>query len=258
MKTYPLAGHAGACNKVQVAASTGSLTGRCDCGFSQTERKQRHMTRITALALALTVYAAPASAQVYLHTLEHALVKAFANEFAIDQKGTGNPPQPTWNDPVKLRFGAFAPTNYYGAISGDRLLNDATNPTRHEKILIALKEDAEFSGEARRPMIQFQVQRAADTYEDADMRKVLTLTGDYALFHRPIYAPNLNGGESGPPAYLQAGAYQLHLQAGDGNFVLYEMVSSTMCPRWALIWLGSYYWNGTGLVDPAALAPPCN
>ena len=200
----------------------------------------------------------PAHGQgVVLHTLEHALVVAFANEWALVQKGTseaGQPATPTWNDPVKLRLGAFAPTNYYGAISGDRLVGDKDWPRRYEKTLIAFKEDAEFSGEARRPMIQLQIQRGADTFEDKDMVKALSLTAGYALFHVPLYAPNIGAG-AGPPSHLTAGAYEMHLQATDGNFVVYERVGEAMCPRWAANWLMA---NGTGVVARAALSPPCD
>lgn len=209
---------------------------------------------------AFVALAAPAHAQVVLHTLEHALVVAFANEWALVQKGTaepGQPATPTWNDPVKLRLGSYAPTNYYGAISGDRLFGDKDWPTRHEKTLIAFKEDAEFSGEARRPMIQFQIQRASDTYEDRDMLKTLSLTADYALFTVPVYAPNLTGGYAGggPISYLLADPYEMHIQGSDGNFVVYERVNGVMCPRWALNWLMT---NGTGVIDRSLLAPPCD
>ena len=201
----------------------------------------------------------PAHGQgVILHTLEHALVTAFANEWALVQKGTaepGQPATPTWNDPVKLRLGAFAPTNYYGAISGDRLFGDKDWPRRHEKTLIALKEDAEFSGEARRPMIQLQIQRGADTFEDKDMVKALSLTAGYALFYVPVYGPNLGAAGAGTPSHLTAGAYEMHLQATDGNFVVYERVGEAMCPRWAANWLMA---NGTGVVARAALSPPCD
>lgn len=216
------------------------------------------MTRSVAVVAIMLVIATKAQAQVVLHTLEHALVVAFANEVGFVQKGTaeqGQPAMPTWDDPVKLRFGAFAPTNYYGAISGDRLFGDKDWPSRHEKTLIAFKLDAEFAGEARRPMVQFQIQQAADTFADADMKKTLSMTAGYALFHVPIYAPNLSGGSVPVPGSLAAGAYQLHVQGSDGNVVVYERVGEVMCPRWAVNWLMA---NSTGVVDRSVLSPPCN
>ena len=199
---------------------------------------------LRASVVALVLWSSPAYAQVVLHTLDHALVVAFANEWALVQKGTaepGQPTTPTWNDPVKVRVGSFAPTGYYGAISGDRLFGDKDRPSRHEKTLIAFKEDNEFSGEARRPMIQFQVQRTVDTYKDADMRKALSLTGDYALFHVPVYAPNLSGGGGPAPTASDRlispqGRFVTAMQE-DGNLVIYD----TATQPWTALW-----WTGTG------------
>lgn len=167
------------------------------------------------------------------------------------------------DDAPKIRLGVRRQSEDWGRSLGALSWNlQHLNDSQEEMVLIQGKE-TEVSGRKTRGGELWIGVKAEHTESDDDaMKTALELTAARGWeFKLPISAPNLpiggSGGTSAPPTHLTAGAYQLHLQASDGNFVLYERVSETMCPRWAINWLGSYYRDGTGYVDPAVLPEAC-
>ena len=115
--------------------------------------------------------------------LYHALVRGYTNEVSIDQKEAPGG-SATFDDPVKLRFGAYRPADgrrsfYLGAISMDVLEADGPEPRRREKGFIALKLDPD-------PVIEVFLQKRADTTEDRDMVLVFSVSEDYCEFHVPV------------------------------------------------------------------------
>ena len=102
------------------------------------------------------------------------------NELGFDQKA--NPDgTPTWDDPTKLRFGAYQPADgrghfYLGVLGMDVLTAQGSGqPHRAEKGFLALKLD-NADGLPARPCLEFYLQRTADSDADADMVCVLRIS----------------------------------------------------------------------------------
>jgi hypothetical protein len=134
----------------------------------------------------------PASSDPYFALIveaAHAWFSRYTNEFAFDQKADEQGMATMW-DPIKLRFGAWAPPEgteqviggrlrhrvtlqnghpcfYVAAIGFDVLVTDS-GPVikRYEKGFWCLKMDPE-------PVIELYLQRTPETTEDADMELVL-------------------------------------------------------------------------------------
>ena len=165
------------------------------------------------------------------------------------------------DDPPKHRLGIVRVDDTWGrglgAFSFDRVF---PNGSRDEMVLIQGKESEDRHNGNKDGGGEFWMglKKPGSGGNDDAMATVLEATYRNGFrFHLPIYAPNLMSGGA-VSSYLQAGNYQLHLQASDGNFVLYQTVEGAQCPRWALNWLGSYYRGGYGWVDPSVLSAPCN
>jgi hypothetical protein len=167
----------------------------------------------------------------------------------------------TVDDPPKFRGGVIRKSESWGrglfALSGDLV---HLSGSREEMVLMQFKE-SEYQGVKDRGGEFYLGLKKPNTgsSDDAMFDALVASYRDGFQFRLPIYAPNLNGGSgtggggSAPLNYLLAGAYQLHVQASDGNFVLYEVVGSTMCARWAISWLPH---NGTGFIDATAEGLP--
>ena len=154
--------------------------------------------------------------------LPDATVHGYKNEVAFDQKGViqepGAPTTPTWNDPIKVRFGGWKPAesnnHYCGAIGFDVLEGDPTyprddNPRRLEKGFIALKMDPD-------PVIEFYLQRRADTTEDKDMLCVLAISAK-GLELDPKHAGGIGLKGFGPVADIARPSDPFHMVSPDGN-----------------------------------------
>lgn len=166
-----------------------------------------------------------------LHELYHAFLRGYTNELAFDQKGEQG--HPTFDDPVKLRFGAWRPADgrpsyYIAAISMDVLEGDGIEPTRKEKGFIALKLDPD-------PMIEIFLQRRADTTEDRDMIRVFSISEDFAQFHVPVQgliavAPHTTR------FYSDDGRYCFNVQGDEGGkIVQYDTRGSADERQWQAI-----------------------
>ena len=162
--------------------------------------------------------------------LYHAILRGYTNEVALDQKSVDG--HPTFDDPLKLRFGAWPPADgrsgfYLGAIGADLLSGDPTNPTRHEKGFLALKLDPV-------PTIEIFLQRRADTTEDRDMIRVVTITASGVEWHVPVKGFSAPTGQ----AFLSSpnGKFVTH-QQDDGNLVTYEVTPDGWVPVWSS-WTG--------------------
>lgn len=164
-----------------------------------------------------------------LEQLPHGTLRGYLNEIAFDQKDR------TFDDPVKLRFGAFAPVDgrpnfYIAAISLDVLEGDADNPTRREKGFIALRLDPD-------PTIEVYLQRTAQTTEDADMRCVLRLSSAGLESRVPLLTPAVQMTDRMQSA---DGRFVTIMQA-DGNFVTYDLSLGPLGAPEAAIWSA---WGG--------------
>ena len=150
--------------------------------------------------------------------IAHAIFGGYFNEFVIDQKCDPVTGLPTWDDPLKLRFGAFDPghPDYLGVIGFDRLVKDDTpdTPRRLEKGFIGFKLDPD-------PTIEIYLQERKDTTEDGTMRRVLRLTPTALELGVPITGATVPTG--GTSSFLRSpnGRYELELQ-DDGNVVIYD------------------------------------
>lgn len=163
----------------------------------------------------------------------------------------------TVDDPPKIRGGVVREKNNgWGrgllAISGDRVRPGTL--IRDELVLQQFKESEDDQKvQDNGGEWYLGVKKPGDSSTDADMIDAIVLNYRQGVrFNLPIYAPNLTGGGVAT-SFLQAGRYQLHLQTSDGNFVLYEVVGTTFCPRWAITWLSH---NGTGYIDPIEAGLP--
>lgn len=163
------------------------------------------------------------------------------------------------DDPPKLRGGVVrdrnSPTWGRGlmAFSGDivrpgSLIHD-------ELVLMQFKESENASGQKDFGGEWYLgLKKPGESSNDSDMFDAVVASYRQGVrFNLPIYAPNLTGGGAAT-GHLQAGAFQLHVQASDGNFVLYRLVGDTFCPVWAISWLPH---NGTGFIDKSALPQVC-
>lgn len=182
-----------------------------------------------------------------VHEIEHAIIRRVSpNEYGMDQKsdGQGNA---TWDDPVKLRFGAWKrPDNHYMfAISGDVLTGPDDNPRRAEKLFIGVKLDPN-------PCLEIYAQRTRDTEEDADMLCVLRI-GSEGIELDPKHAGGMvakgfgntgNNGAQGGRFYHEGGKFCTIFQ-NDGHIVEYKIVDGAGNPlpenQWVAVWSN---WNG--------------
>ena len=154
----------------------------------------------------------------------------------------------TVSDPVKIRLAVredLVESNL-GALSWNKLRRDGRG-THDEYGYLMGRLTADKQAGAMYVALRPRGQESS--------REVLYIDTNVAIFRVPVIAPNLGGGGG---SFLTSGAYQLHLQSSDGNTVLYEIVDSAPCPRWAMSWIGSYFRGGVGWVDRSVLAAPCN
>lgn len=97
------------------------------------------------------------------------------NEAGLDQKFGPETGEPTWDDPVKIRFGAYRPFGrrkfYFGTISMDLLFPPQPGNARphQEKGFLAFKMDSNDDDPVARPCIEAHLQRDEHTHEDDDM-----------------------------------------------------------------------------------------
>lgn len=198
------------------------------------------MRAVLSLGLA-TLLVTSASAQTLADNGE-GRARVAGNELLIESK---------INDPAAVRVGAPDTQNSVGKWSFDVLIGSSRDEIvmfQGKQTLYGDRPGGVWWGGIKRP--NFGVG------DDAAMFNWLEVSYNEGVrFHLPIYAPNLTGGGAASD-HLQAGAFGLYIQT-DGNFVIYERVGETQCPRWAITWIGSYYRNGTGYIDPAILEPRC-
>ncbi len=113
--------------------------------------------------------------------LPHAdLHEVSPNEIGFDQKSDAAG-MPTWDDPTKLRFGAFRRSwervhQYLGVIGLDLLRRRSDGSVaRDEKGFIAFKLDSN-DGQPALPCVEFHLQRTAESSDDEDMLCVLRIS----------------------------------------------------------------------------------
>lgn len=167
-----------------------------------------------------------------------------ANELCLDAK-------PHTMDPTKVRQGTFDPGNYFGAFSGDFLVGDPENPTRYEKVLVALKPDDDSAVRQfweTHPGGVFEVfTQAAGTSDDAHMIRALRISAMYVeLFGHRLITRHPDGsvtwhlGEGGgSPAsrfYSDDGRYCFNVQGDDGGkIVQYDTHGSSDESGWTAV-----------------------
>lgn len=208
--------------------------------------EKRLITVITLLALVLL--ATPTLAQSTLQTvylLQEGFFRAYRNELALDTKLS-------FRDPVKIRMGAWWTDSYLAIVSGDLLSGDESSPRRDERGFFGIRHNDSYAKEYNAQEFVVNLTDPGCSGQDACQKTRFRLTTDaLEVFGRRI---EWNTGTVGD--HLTGGAYGLYMQS-DGNLVIYSRVGETPCPFWALTWIGSYYRNGTGYIDPAVLDPPC-
>lgn len=165
--------------------------------------------------------------------LYHALVRGYTNEVSIDQKEAPDGSS-TFDDPVKLRFGAYRPADgrrsfYLGAISMDVLEADGPEPRRREKGFIALKLDPD-------PVIELFLQKRADTTEDRDMVRVLSISENYCEFYVPVRGLPTVAPSRVTRFYSDDGRYCFNVQ-GDlgGHIVQYDTNGTADEAQWTAV-----------------------
>jgi hypothetical protein len=169
--------------------------------------------------------------------LTAAIFRAYWNELALDERQGAN-------DPVKIRFGAWRNlgTGYLGALTADVLQGDPDDPTRREKVIIALKIDPH-------PMVEIFCQRTADTTEDDDMRRVVAFSAAGVEFFAPVRGlPGTSPGGSSR-FFSPNGRWCWNFQE-DGHEVQYDTWDERGVPypseaQWQAVW-----GNWEGLIRP--------
>ena len=144
------------------------------------------------------------------------------NELGFDQKddGLGNP---TMEDPVKLRFGAWHLDRgkfYIGCIGMDVLRRKDGKIHREEIGFLKLAVDEMRDGDGDPvPMIEGFLCPRVGQSQDADMGRVFTLSRKGVIFHVPVEG----AGSSAPSSFLRSpnGRYEMEIQ-DDGNVVVYD------------------------------------
>jgi len=159
--------------------------------------------------------------------LPHAVLHEVSpNEIGFDQElnpdGTSS-----WDDPVKLRFGAAPPSDgrkhfYLGCIGADLLKNGS----RGEKIFIAFKMDNN-DGLPPLPCIEIYAQRNEHTDSDADMLCILRISSKgLELDPKGVGGMGITGVNSSPKdvnRMWSPDGLKFTQQQNDGNFVTYEV-----------------------------------
>lgn len=198
------------------------------------------MTSRLLCGLTLWLLAAPVAAQTLADNGE-GLVRVAGNELLVESKV---------NDPAAVRVGAPSSQNSVGKHSFDALIGSS----RDELVMFQGKQTT--YGDRPGGVWWAGIKRPNfGVGDDAAMFNWAEVSYNEGIrFHLPVYAPNLGGVGGGD--HLQALAYSLYIQT-DGNFVIYERVGTTQCPRWAITWIGSSYRNGSGYIDPNVLEAPC-
>ena len=155
------------------------------------------------------------------------------NELGFDQKddGLGNP---TMEDPVKLRFGAWHLDRgkfYIGCIGMDVLRRRDGRVHREEVGFIKLAVDEMRDGDGDPvPMIEVFLCPKVGQSQDADMQRVMTISRKGVIFHVPVQVT-----ASAPATdHIQSpdGRYKLQMQP-DGNCVLVDYGVNPPEPLWA-------------------------
>lgn len=225
---------------VFMALAVGFLIGRQE-GRDDARRSQGRGGRMTRLVMTTWLIAVPVSAQTLADNAE-GRVDVAGNALKVESKA---------NDPAEVRVGAPSSQNSVGKHSFDSLIGSSRDELvlwQGKQTLYGNRPGGVLWGGIKKP--NFGVG------DDVAMFNWFEVSYNEGVrFHLPVYAPNLTGG-GGVSDHLQAGAYGLYIQT-DGNFVIYERIGETQCPRWAITWLGSYYRNGSGYIDPAVLEAPC-
>ena len=207
------------------------------------------MIPLSVAVVLVLVLVTPAAAQdtpQTIHLLQDGWLRAYRNEVALDTR-------PEFHDPAKLRMGAWWTDSYLAIVSGDLLTGDPARPRRDERGFFGIRHNDSYPKDANAQEFVINLTDPGCSGQDPCQKTRLRLTTEFLeLFGRRVH---LDGGGSAPRSFLQAGRFELHLQESDGNFVLYEVVQGAACARWAITWLAH---NGTGYIDRATLAPPCN
>lgn len=183
------------------------------------------------LVCAALLLAAPVSAQTLADNSE-GRIRVAGNELLIDAKNL---------DAAAIRLGAPEAQGGLGKISFDALAG-----SRKEMVLFIGAQSPGRGGE-----FSLNLLRPGGSSTDANMVKVLWGNHEQGIhFTLPIFAPNLGGGSGGLQDYIASpdGRFRLYMQ-GDGNVVRYEIVETTLCPRWS---------EFTGTIPPSAMPAPCN
>lgn len=122
------------------------------------------------------------------------------NEAGLDQKQDGETGQPTLDDPVGLRIGAWAnPFGrlkfYIGKISGDVLRWKDRKIHRTEAFFIKFAVDEMVDGDGDPvPMLALFMARGIDGSEDADMQQVAVFSRKGVRFDVPVVGLPAGGG----------------------------------------------------------------
>ena len=164
--------------------------------------------------------------------LPHARLVKYANEIALDQKCDPDG-RPTWDDPTKLRFGAYDPgrPNFYlFALSGDVLQKDNPDaPRRLEKAFLGVKLDPD-------PTVEIYLQARADTTEDATMRRVFRLTPTGLELGVPILGTTAPASGTASRFYSDDRRYCFNVQGDEGGkIVQYATHGTTDESRWTAV-----------------------
>ena len=176
--------------------------------------------------------------------LPHAqLTVVSPNELGFDPKVNADG-TPTWDDPTKLRWGAFRPADgrdhfYLGVIGMDVLTRQSNGSvSRSERGFIAMKLDNN-DGEPAMPCIEIHMQRTPTSDSDEDMLCVLRISAKGIELD-----PKGKGGiginapvTQAPPRvtrfYSDDGQFCFNVQGdGGGKLVKYQVIDGQPESEW--------------------------
>ena len=160
--------------------------------------------------------------------------------------------KPTWDDPVKLRMGAYRPRDgrkhfYLGIWGGDILTKQGSgSPHRDERAFVAIKHDNN-DGQQAVPCFEFYAQRTAESTSDADMLCLARLSSKGLELDPKHQAPNMqitvrgvpvgSGGGSGGVRvtrfYTDGGKFLINWQddTGEPSGIVYETATGEAVGR---------------------------
>lgn len=163
--------------------------------------------------------------------LEHATLRAYANEIALDAKHHED-----FKDPVKFRFGTWWKDLYISLIGADILTGDEGNPRRNERGFFGIRHNDSYPKEDTAH--EFVVNLTLPNQEGDEAQKlVFRLTHDsLELFGRKV---NLGTGSSGAITrfYTDGGKFAVNWQddTGQPSGIVYETHGSTDESTWTAV-----------------------